>query len=77
MCMPILRRSRRQRILMALANLALAVGIASPYLIHPARTMTRNWFDATRGLLLGFSIATNLYLVRFARRCSLPSQERP
>lgn len=67
MCIPIHQRRLRERVLFAVANLALAAGIGLPYLIHAASTSKADWLDASRGLLIGLSISMNLLLVRQMR----------
>jgi hypothetical protein len=41
---------------------------------HPDSQIQRNWIHGLTGLLMGFSIAVNLCMLRFARR---PSQNQP
>ncbi len=71
MCIPLHQGSKRDRILMALAGIALSAGIALPYLLHPSGAAGKNWFEAVRGLLMGISIGLNLFMIRFARRRNL------
>jgi hypothetical protein len=68
MCIPVHQRSRKERLLMALANLVLCIGIALPYAVHTSSGFGKNCLDATRGMLIGVSIGVNLFLIRFARR---------
>jgi hypothetical protein len=67
MCNPLCQRSRKDFILMGIANLALAFGVGLPYFIHPARGTQLDLVDALRGLLMGFSICINFSLIRKAR----------
>ena len=70
MCVPIHHQhSVRNRVLLAIANLALAAGIALPYLVHVAGTSKADWLDASRGLLIGMSISMNFLLIRQMRSC--------
>lgn len=72
MCIPIQERSRKQRVWMAVANLALVAGIVSAYAFHPASALGKDWLDALRGLFFGVSIGINLWVLRFARRRGAP-----
>jgi hypothetical protein len=67
MCIPIRERSRKQRGLIAIANLALCLGVALPYGFRPTG-LNPHWLDAARGLLFGVSIGTNLMILRFGKR---------
>lgn len=57
---------------MAVANLALSIGLVLPYFIHPAGQRSADWLDGIRGLLIGVSIGMNLSIIRFGRRCAPP-----
>ena len=68
MCIPYHQRARRERILMAIASVALCAGIALPYAVHPASGLNQDWFNGVRGLLFGISIGVNLFVARFGGR---------
>lgn len=51
------------------ANLSLIAGLILWSFVHPSGQMAKNWHDGVSGLLLGFSIAVNLLLLRRARCC--------
>ena len=70
MCIANEQLDRRSRWLRAGANLALAAGLALWNFARPAGGSSRAWLDGVVGLLMGFSIATNLLLVAKGRRCS-------
>ena len=70
MCTSVRKRSFKHRILMAVANLALCIGLVLPYFIHPAGQRGANWLHGIRGLLIGMSIGMNLFIIRFSRRCA-------
>ncbi len=67
MCIAHDQLDRRSRWLRALASLALVAGLLLWNFGRSAGHPTGAWFDATVGLLMGFSIATNLLLVRRSR----------
>jgi len=69
MCIPIGQRSVKDRVLFGIANIALCIGIALPYLVH-AEGAARNWLHGICGLLLGISIGIKLFGLRFGRGCS-------
>lgn len=75
MCFPIHQRSRRDRGLLAVANISLFLGIALPYALHFNGAVERSWIEAVRGLLIGLSIGINLLVIRFGRRCSRSTAE--
>jgi hypothetical protein len=68
MCVPFRERSRRQRVLMAIANIALLFGIALPGGMHSMARLHPDVLDAVRGLLLGLSIGMNLMILRLGKR---------
>ena len=68
MCVANEQSARRSRWLRGAANLALAAGLLLWSFARPAVGLPRDWFDALVGLLMGFSIATNLLLVARSRR---------
>ncbi len=70
MCIPLRERSRKDRVLFGIANIALCIGIVLPYLVKAASETERNWVHGVTGMLLGISIGINLFGLRFARRCS-------
>ena len=74
MCIPIHQRSRRERILFAIANLSLAAGIALPYVFHSANSLGENWLHAARGFLMGIAIGVHLFLGLARRRKHYPAQ---
>ena len=77
MCIPLLQRSRRARILMGIANFALALGAGLPHFIHRIPTIEMDAVDAICGFLLGFSICVNFSLNRQARRRDTVAISRP
>lgn len=70
MCISVGKRSLKNRILMAVANLALSIGLVLPYFIHPAGQRGADWLHGIRGLLIGMSIGMNLSIIRSRRRCA-------
>jgi len=60
---------RRTRRLIAVGNLATAVGLSLFIFVHPGGALERNCLHAVAGMLLGVSIGINLFALRFARRC--------
>jgi hypothetical protein len=77
MCIPLRQRSRKDRILMGTANLALALGIGLPHLIPSVHGIQTDLMDALRGFAIGFSICVNFYLVRKARSCDRVGTSNP
>ncbi len=75
MCIPIQRRSRRDRVLVAVANFALFAGIALSYAVHSLGTIEKNWLEALRGFLIGLSVGINLLVIRFGRGCGRSNAE--
>ncbi len=69
MCIPIRERSKKDRVLFGIANLALCMGIVLPYFAHSQGQIGRDWVHGVAGMLLGISISINLFGLRFARRC--------
>ena len=67
MCIANDQLDRRSRWLRALAVLALIAGLLLWNFGRSAGKSTGAWFDATAGLLMGFSIATNLLMLRRAQ----------
>lgn len=74
MCVPYSQRNPRTRNLLAIGNLCLVAGLMLWNFAHPDSQIQRNWIHGLTGLLMGFSIAVNLCMLRFARR---PSQNQP
>jgi hypothetical protein len=70
MCIPVWKRSLKDRTLMAVANLALCIGLVLPYVVHPAGQRSADWLDGIRGLLIGMSIGMNLLIIRLGKRCA-------
>lgn len=62
--------NRRGRWLRAAANVALVAGLLLWNFARPAGSSPEMWFDGLVGLLMGFSIATNLLLVARSRCCN-------
>jgi hypothetical protein len=77
MCIPLRQRSRRDRILMGIANFALAFGAGLPHLIHRIPGIEMDVVDALCGFLLGFSICMNFSLNRQARRRDTVATSKP
>jgi hypothetical protein len=69
MCIPIQERSKKERVLFGIANLALSLGLALPYVVHASGAVSKDWMDGARGLLIGVSIPLNLMLAWSRRRC--------
>jgi len=65
MCVPIWKRSARERVWLGIANLCLFCGLAAGVVFHPASTLAKDWLDGVRGLLLGVSIGMNLFVLKF------------
>jgi hypothetical protein len=59
----------RTRRLMAIANIALVIGLLLWLFVHPSSQVEKNWLHASSGFLLGLSITINLLALPFARRC--------
>jgi hypothetical protein len=72
MCILVGKQSWKGRSLRAVANIALCIGLVLPYFIHPAGQRSADWLDGIRGLLIGMSLAMNLFIIRFGRRCAPP-----
>ena len=71
MCVPYSQQDPQSRRLMVIGNLCLVAGLLLWNFAHPATQIEKNCLHALTGLLMGISIAINLYVLRFARRCSL------
>ena len=77
MCIPLHQRSRRDLILMGIANFTLAFGAGLPHFIHRVPGIERDVVDAICGFLLGFSICVNFSLNRQARRRDTAAISKP
>jgi hypothetical protein len=70
MCIANEQMDRRGRWLRAAANAALVAGLSLWSFARPAGRSPEMWFDGLAGLLMGFSIATNLLMVARSRCCN-------
>lgn len=75
MCVPVWQRSRKKRLLLAVANVCLFSGIALGMVMHPASALGKNWLEGSRGLLMGLSIGMNLMVLRFGRNCRVSGEK--
>jgi hypothetical protein len=56
---------------MVIGNLCLVAGLLLWNFAHPTSQIEKNVMHAVTGLLMGISIAINLFALRFARRCNM------
>jgi|HubBroStandDraft_2_1064218.scaffolds.fasta_scaffold773157_3 hypothetical protein len=70
------KMNRKARIFLACGCICLAFGTGLPVFVHLQPGPGLNWFDASRGLLMGLAIGLNLCaLILGRRKCAVDSSE--